>query len=153
MKKVRYCNLCGDISDTTGPYCQKCYNYLRRHPEGVYPLPAKGEVAYAPNGDCICHICGMAYRKLGNHIMNRHGMTQNAYREEYGLHHNTKLSSKEYISMMKDYNDQYYNLVVKENLLVGGKLTRLADDYTIPKRKIGNNQIKEKIYKNVKEKD
>ena len=49
MAKERLCNLCGNISDTTGRYCQKCYNYLRKHPEGLYDLPPKGEVVYASN--------------------------------------------------------------------------------------------------------
>lgn len=135
--KVRYCGFCGEVSDTTGKYCQKCYNYLRIHPEGRYELPNKGEIAYATNGDAICHICGMAYRKLGNHIRFRHRMTQKTYREMFGLYHNTKLSNNEYKELMRGYTKENYNKVVKDNLINKGKKTRTSDKNILPGRKLG----------------
>lgn len=140
----RYCNMCGELSDTTGKYCQKCYNYLRIHPEGRYKLPPKGEVHYASNGDPICHICGMAYRKLGNHIAFRHHMTQNEYREKFKLYHNTKLSNTEYKDLMRQYTKDNYNQVVVENLVLGGIGTRTSEKNNLPGRKLGG-YIKEKI--------
>ena len=145
MSKVRYCNLCGEVSDTTGKYCQKCYLYLKVHPEGVYKLPPKGEVHYAPNGDPICHICGMAYRKLGNHIAFRHHLTQEAYRELFNLYHNTKLSNDEYKETMREYNKRDYDKVVKENLIKGGVHNRTTN-LILPGRRLGG-YIKESIYK------
>lgn len=146
--KIRTCLLCGGHNDTTGKYCQKCYMYLKLHPEGVYPLPPKGEVVYAPNGDPICHICGMAYRKLGNHIFNRHGITQNQYREMFKLYHNTKLSNKEYQDTMRKYNKDNYDVVVVENLIKGGVDTRVSENNILPGRKLGG-YIKERTYKEV----
>lgn len=137
MAKGGICPLCQQvITDTTGQYCQKCYNYLRRHPEGTYPLPPKGVVARATNGDFICHICGKAYCKLGNHIFQCHHMSQKAYREEFGLYHNTRLCHDAYHSKMREYNVKYYDKVVKQNLIVGGQSTRINDN-KLPKRRKG----------------
>lgn len=136
--KNKICPMCSGINDTTGKYCQACYNYLRKHPEGVYSLPSKGEVRYAPNGDPICHICGMAYAKLGNHIFNKHKLSQNEYREQFHLYRNTKLTNNDYRKKMSDYNKKYSELVVKENLLEKGKKTRVAPKQVLPaSRKFG----------------
>lgn len=137
-KEIRICKLCGESFEAPGFCCQSCYTYLRNHPEGIYPLPKKGEIGYAENGDPICHICGMAYRKLGNHIYNKHHISQNDYREMFGLHHNTKLSHTDYTKQMKEYNTKYYDKVVKENLIKGGITTRISDNNILNGRKIGN---------------
>ena len=139
------CPLCGGIKDTTGKYCQKCYNYLKIHPEGVYPLPNKGEVVYAPNGDPICHICGMAYRKLGNHIRFKHNISQTIYRETFGLYHNTRLSNDEYKCTMRRYNKDNYDKVVKDNLLKGGAKTRTSSTNVLPGKKM-NKKISEIVF-------
>lgn len=123
---MKICKICGDINTTTGQYCQSCYGYLRKHPEGVYPLPPKRQIVYADNGDPICHICGQAYRKLGNHIRFKHHLTQNEYRDMFGLYHNTKLSNISYRNKMAEYNKCYKDIVVDINLLKKGKKTRVS---------------------------
>lgn len=146
MARGDKCQLCHQvIHDTTGHYCQKCYMYLKRHPEGLYKLPPKGVVAYATNGDTICHICGKAYSKLGNHIYQCHHLTQKQYRDKFGLYHNQRLSNKEYQQLMRGYVDKYYKQVVKKNLIKGGKNTR-TNNKVLPGRRIGNNKIKEVKY-------
>lgn len=135
-KKMTPCPICKDPIDTTGKYCQKCYDYLKKHPEGLYPLPPKGEIHYANNGDPICHICGKAIRKLGNHIALAHKMPQHEYREMFGLYHNTKLANSDYQETMRKYNEQYSDIVVKDNLLKGGMNTRVGI-VDIPRRKLG----------------
>ena len=145
MSKIRYCELCGEVSDTTGKMCQKCYNYMKAHPEGVYPLPNAGEVKYAINGDPICHICGMAYRKLGSHIYNKHHLTQKEYRERFKLYHSTRLTNQDYKTMMHMYNTKYYDLVVKKNLIEGGVSTRVSKTNILPGRKLGK-EIVETYY-------
>lgn len=133
-KKI--CPMCKGLIDTTGKYCQKCYNYLYNHPEGLYPLPSKGSIYYAPNGDPICHICGKAMRKLGSHIALAHKITQQEYRERFGLYHNTKLANSDYQDTMRKYNKQYSEIVVKDNLLKNGINTRVGF-VNIPRRKLG----------------
>lgn len=143
--KERVCELCGKTHrETTGKYCQKCYNYLRKHPEGIYELPKKGQIAYAYNGDVICHICGMAYGKLGNHIYNKHKMTQEEYREKFGLYRNTKLTNEKYKELMRNYNNKYKEIVVNKNLIENGKNTRL-DKKTVKRKTKGLKTI-QKIY-------
>lgn len=147
--KHRVCELCGEEFYGAGRKCQPCRFYLKLHPEGLYPQPERGEVLYADNGDPVCHICRKAYRKLGNHIRFYHHISQKEYRERFGLHHNTKLSNEDYINMMFDYNMENYDVVVKENLLEGGKGTRLITGNEIPRRKIGNNQIVKRLAREV----
>lgn len=132
MKK---CKICGCDNNTTGKYCGNCYRYLRLHPEGVYPLPKKGEVHYAPNGDVICHVCGMAVRKLGNHIAFKHHMTQKEYRDKFKLYHNTRLSNKEYIKNMSKINEKHKDTVVSKNLIEKGKKTRTSKGNGLAGRK------------------
>lgn len=142
------CPLCGDPIDTTGKYCQKCYSYLKVHPEGLYELPPSGAVYYAPNGDPICHICGKAIRKLGNHIAFAHHMSQNEYRERFNLYHNTRLSNAAYQKKMADYNKQYESVVVKQNLLVGGANTRVGKVWVAGRKK--QHKIQSKVVENNK---
>lgn len=136
--KNKICSMCGGENTTTGKYCNSCYAYLRRHPEGAYDLPECGVVKYAPNGDPICHICGQAHRKLGNHIRLKHHMEQNEYRDKFKLYRNTRLSNMEYQETMAGYNRKYRDIVVKENLIEKGKGTRITSDTVFEtKRKLG----------------
>lgn len=132
------CDMCGNKNTTTGKHCNSCYAYLRRHPEGIYDLPKPGEIKYAPNGDPICHICGQAHRKLGNHIRFKHQMSQIEYREKYKLYRNTRLSNYEYQEKMSKYNNKYRNIVVEQNLIKGGEKTRITSTRKFEtKRKYG----------------
>ena len=134
---MKRCKICNDIipSYHNSNICQSCNTYYKNHPEGEYPLPPKGEVHYAKNGDVICHICGRAYRKLGSHIRNKHKLAQNDYRDMFGLYHNTKLSNNEYISIMQTHNDKNKDTVVNQNLIKSGFNTRMTDIYNTPGRK------------------
>ena len=132
---MKRCLMCGGNNTTTGKYCNTCYSYLRKHPEGDYPLPPKGVIHYASNGDPICHICGQAHRKLGNHIRFKHNITQNEYRDMFKLYHNTRLSNYEYINNMSQINNKHKDIVVKENLIKGGVKTRITHENGLAGRK------------------
>lgn len=134
QKKCKYCNSVIPKYHSSH-ICQSCCTYLRNHPEGFYELPPKGEVYYAPNGDVICHICGQAHRKLGSHIVLKHKMTQQEYRDEFKLYHNTRLSNKDYIKKMKNYTYKYKDIVINDNLIEKGKKTRITADFNTPGRK------------------
>ena len=150
-KKKRYCISCGDkIADyTSGSLCQSCRTYLSKHPEGTYIIPGYGEVAYAFNGDPICHICGQAHRKLGNHIAFKHHMSQKDYRDMFGLYRNTKLSNEDYIAHMSILNDKYKDVVVKKNLIEKGVKTRMTTELSqsLEHRKYG--EPVKKIYAHI----
>ena len=145
---VKECQFCGGVNKTTGKYCNTCYGYLRKHPEGRYPLPPKGMVHYAPNGDTICHICGEAQRKLGSHIAHRHHMSQNEYRDMFELYHNTRLSNYEYINNMSQINNKYKDKVVKENLIKCGVNTRISRENGLSGRKF-QHKVTEKVLRHV----
>lgn len=131
----KYCQICGKINKTNGSICQRCYRYLRRHPEGKYEIPSDGVVKYALNGDVICHICGEAHRRLGSHIKIYHGMTQNEYRDKFKLYHNTKLSNVQYIEKMSELNKINSEKVVAKNLLKNGIRTRVSHNHHLKGRK------------------
>ena len=145
---VKECQFCGGVNKTTGKYCNTCYGYLRKHPEGRYPLPPKGMVHYAPNGDTICHICGEAQRKLGSHIAHRHHMSQNEYRDMFELYHNTRLSNYEYINNMSKINNKHKDKVVKENLIKCGVNTRISHENGLSGRKF-QHKVTEKVLRHV----
>ena len=145
---MKQCLMCGGNNTTTGKYCNTCYSYLRKHPEGRYPLPPKGVIYYAPNGDAICHICGEAQRKLGSHIAHRHHMSQNEYRDMFGLYHNTRLSNYEYINNMSQINNKHKDVVVKENLIKCGVKTRISHENGLSGRKF-QHKVTEKVLRHV----
>ena len=145
---MKQCQMCGGDNTTTGKYCNTCYSYLRKHPEGEYPLPPKGVIHYASNGDPICHICGQAHRKLGNHIRFKHNMTQNEYRDMFQLYHNTRLSNYEYIENMSQINNKHRDIVVKENLIKGGAKTRITHENGLAGRKF-QHKVTEKVLRHV----
>ena len=145
---VKECQFCGGVNKTTGKYCNTCYGYLRKHPEGRYPLPPKRMVHYAPNGDTICHICGEAQRTLGSHIAHRHHMSQNEYRDMFELYHNTRLSNYEYINNMSQINNKYKDKVVKENLIKCGVNTRISHENGLSGRKF-QHKVTEKVLHHV----
>ena len=91
-----------------GRYCPTCYAYLRKHPEG-FPntLPSKGELVINQRGEVQCHVCGLFFRKLGNHISQKHFLNINDYKD-----------------IMRGHTKKHYRRVVKKNLLKGGKKTR-----------------------------
>lgn len=138
---MKQCQLCGGNNTTTGRYCNTCYGYLKKHPEGRYPLPALGTIQYTANGDVICHICGEAQRKLGSHIIQRHHLSQNEYRDKFQLYHNTRLSNYEYIDKMSQLNNKHKSQVVNKNLINKGKETRISAQNNIPGRKFQHKVI------------
>ena len=81
---MAHCKKCGkemtkkyDIRH--GEVCQSCYIYYR---DGGTDnsLPPKGRILYDTRGYVICHICGKAYKRLGSHIRESHGMTIEVYK-------------------------------------------------------------------------
>jgi hypothetical protein len=87
----------------------------------IYPLPEKGEITYAPNGNCICPFCGKAFRKLGRHFNYAHGMTSDEAHKEAGWDRNAKATNEDYRKLMRD---KLQEKCVTVNLIKKGKKTR-----------------------------
>lgn len=131
---MRTCTMCGLEHTRTAPLCQRCYQYLRRHPEGLYPIPSDGSLILASNGDPICHECGGAYAKLGNHITQVHHMTPIEYKDKHNLLHSIHLTSDYYKDKMRYHTKKHYRKVVKKNLIKKGASTRFRIGQTVPGR-------------------
>jgi hypothetical protein len=131
---MRTCTMCNTPHNRSALLCQRCYLYLKKHPEGYYPIPPKGTLSFALNGDPICHICGGAYSKLGTHITQVHNMTPLEYKDKFNLLHSTQLTSERYKTKMRQYNKKHYRKVVKKNLLKKGVFTRFRIGQLVPGR-------------------
>lgn len=123
------CKICN--TPNKNRLCQRCRRYLHLHPEGRYPLPPKGTLALAPNGDPICPLCGEAHRKLGNHLAFYHHIPAKEARLAHNLQANTRISNQDYISHMHNLNIQ--QPTAKENLQKGVH-TRYKKGDTVPGR-------------------
>lgn len=91
------CRSCGKVTVRLYPNstCQGCYKYF--HTGGtVNPLPKPGEIAHDYRGFVVCHICGRAYKRLGSHLRESHGITIAEYKEEFGLCNNAKTTESQY---------------------------------------------------------
>ena len=132
MCKFKGCNKKG--SKTYGGYCQSCWRYFVKEGKTIYPKPKYGQVFYNEHNDVVCPLCGKAFRKLGSHFLNSHGITVKEAREQFGWYANTRLSNKEYIEHMRDVLQDH---CVTDNLIIKGKSTRFKlGDTNTPKKDI-----------------
>ena len=117
-----HCTKCGKlINRSYAGMCQGCYRYY--HKGGVdNPIPPKGKIAHDYRGYVVCHICGRAYKRLGSHIKESHGMNITEYKAEYELCNNAKTTEK-------NYSEHMHNLAYKydmpNRLQETGKATRI----------------------------
>lgn len=123
MKQV-LCKFCG--KDTSHDnryygYCQGCYNYFRNGGT-VNPLPPKGVIAKDYRGCVVCHICGRAYRRLGSHAKESHGLTIAEYKEQFGLCNNAKTTEINYSNHM---HELAYKYNMPDRLQATGKATQI----------------------------
>lgn len=99
--------------------CQSCEMYFRLGGE-INSLPEKGEVALDSRGYPICHICGRAYRKLATHIAQKHKMSAQDYKKEFGLNKRKGITSEQYKKKMRNHIIGNYKKVVAINLTQKG---------------------------------
>lgn len=123
-KKKCLCKSCG--KDTSHDnrfcgYCQGCYRYFRTGGT-VNPLPPKGVIAKDSRGYVVCHICGKAYRRLGSHVKESHGLTIAEYKEQFGICNNTKTTEITYSNHM---HELAYKYNMPERLQATGKATQI----------------------------
>lgn len=97
------CSLCGKSIERIYPRCtcQGCYNYFRQGGT-VNQIPNRGEISLDERGFVVCHICGRAYKRLGSHIKESHGLTITEYKAMFGLCNNAKTTEHSYSMKMRD---------------------------------------------------
>lgn len=127
---------CIDCGTTTGriikskrfgvDLCSKCYQLwsaANGRPK-EHPLPSIGEITFDEQGFPICHVCGRAYKKLLMHVYQKHDMSEKEYKEKFGLDRTKGIVADSTKRKLQKSVKEHYNLVVKRNLLKGGKKTR-----------------------------
>lgn len=140
---MKLCKCCGDtIENRRTDLCQSCYVYFRNGGV-VHPLPKEGTVEKDERGFVICHICGKAYKKLGGHVVNKHHMTTEFYKEKFGLCSRTKITEAKYSQMMSALAYKYN---MPEQLKSAGLNTRIKDGES-NKRKGKKIRLQERIDK------
>lgn len=80
--------------------CETCYKTFNTNP--IKYIPPAGEVHKDIEGKIICHICGRSYNKLGAHIVQKHKITVDKYKELYGLNRKQSLVSEELLKVYKN---------------------------------------------------
>ena len=121
--RPNHCELC----DTSNPIriikcrygmylCQACYQSVNRS-DGMHPIPPAGEIHYSPEkGWPICHICGLAFRKVVQHAYNAHGISATEYKKRF--HFNRRgILAPETRKMLQEHNRRNYKKVVQANLI------------------------------------
>lgn len=103
------CSNCGKhIDQSYNGMCQACYNYYRKGGT-KNPIPKPGVITHDYRGCVVCHICGQAYKRLGSHIKESHGMTIAEYKEQFELCNNAKTTEK-------NYSEHMHNLAYKYDM-------------------------------------
>jgi len=103
--QLKSCKHCGksNVKIYSDGYCQVCHLYIKKGGQ-FHPLPSKGEVAQDERGYYICHICGTAHSKLGEHIRRKHLIAVDEYKEEFGLCKSQRLTADDYHDKMREHN-------------------------------------------------
>lgn len=122
-KHTGVCKFCGrPAPDNMQGFCQACYRYFIIEKKKLYSIYS-GPIQYNEDGDAICPICGMAYRKLGGHLKQKHGVTAAEQYRIWGLNPRTvKASNAAYRLHMKNVQDPK---TISENLIKKGINTRI----------------------------
>lgn len=113
--------------------CQSCYLYNRRGGV-IHAIPDPGTIVTDEQGNLVCHLCGQAHSKLGSHIYNKHNLTVEEYKEQFDIPQNASLASQQHQYKMRQYNIQYREHVVYDNLINKGRITRFQPGQSHPKR-------------------
>ena len=131
------CPYCRETIDhsylKTKVICQACYLYTQKG-GSFHAIPDSGVVVKDEEGKVVCHICGQAHTKLGNHIYAKHNMSIADYKDHFDIPQNVSLASSTYQDKMRRYNMQHKETVVYNNLINHGSVTRYQPGQ-VPARK------------------
>lgn len=125
---MRICEECGTTKRVAASkfqektLCYNCISMYKKHP--INQIPPKGQMIYDNEDRPICHICGRAFNKLGQHVFNRHGMSADEYKELFELNRNVGLTSNKTKEKLQQAVKDNYDQVVVANLVNKGKHTR-----------------------------
>lgn len=76
-------------------------------------------------GKIQCPVCEGWYKKICSHVTQRHGMTAREFKLKYGYNTKTGIMAKESRDLARDNVKNNWEKCVVENLIEGGKATRV----------------------------
>lgn len=137
---IYHCKHCGKAmkQNNMQGYCQACYKYFITKGKQLHEPYDGKPIRYDADGDAICPICGMAYRKLGGHLRGAHNLRAADVYRKYGINpKNAKASNISYRIKMKAIQDPK---TISINLIERGKKTRIqpGEKFRIKSKLQGN---------------
>lgn len=112
--------------------------------------PNYGKIEKTPDGRLVCHICGRAFKKLGAHIVQAHGVTSWEYKVAFGLDVTKGLVTDEHRQHLRDLALRNYEVSIKQNLIEGGLKTRFQLHSRGRLKSVLSEQTRLKLTKNFK---
>lgn len=104
-------------------YCKPCraevYKYIEYRKE--YGRRRRGMQA---NGKLQCLICMRWYRKVLSHVWQCHGVLAHEYKDTFGIEQGKGLIDSEQREALREHVKANADVVVKNNLINKGKMTR-----------------------------
>lgn len=126
------CDMCNETATRTigtrvgsdyQKLCMSCYQSYKRS-DGIYPLPPAGTIQYSPKGWPICHICGMAHRKVLQHAYYRHNIKAYDYKVRFNLTKHRGIMSADAVQIARSRVYEHKELCIDQNLIQNGQSTR-----------------------------
>lgn len=87
----------------------------------------KGKIHYDEKGYPRCHICGKSFKKVLTHVWQKHGMNEKEYKKEFELDAGKGIICQETREKLQQSIKSNYDVVVKQNLIKGGKSNRFTE--------------------------
>jgi hypothetical protein len=112
--------------------------------------PYYGKVEYDERGYPICAICSKSYKKILSHCVQKHGITAKEYKIMFGLDVGKGIAYEGTKEVLREKIKENYDLVVRENLLQGGKKTRFKDGGKGRPKNMLSEQTRRKLLFNIK---
>lgn len=85
---------------------------------------AYGIIEYDDDGKPICEICGRSFKRVLNHVRQKHDMNEREYKLKFGFDLSKGICSEESSQATREKTLENYDRVIKDNLIKKGKKSR-----------------------------
>lgn len=85
-----------------------------------------GKIQYTKEGLVVCEECGKSFKRLMNHVVQKHEMSSLDYKKKHGLSKGIGILSEESKKKSSDAFNRNREKVIS-NILEGGKKTRYTE--------------------------
>ena len=86
-----------------------------------------GIIEYNDDGLPMCEICGKYFKRVLNHVRQKHGMNEKEYKLQFGFDLGTGICSKESSELSRQRVFENYEKCINKNLLKRGIDTRFEE--------------------------